>query len=36
MPSNVLPVEAISGLWEIICCAGTMFAVAVMWIAQPR
>lgn len=36
MDHTFLPVEAISSLWEMICFAGTLMAVAAAWLFAPR
>lgn len=36
MHPNLMPIEAITGLWEIIGCVGTMLAATLMWVLQPR
>jgi hypothetical protein len=36
MSQTFFPVEAVSSLWELICFAGTLFAVATAWLMAPR
>ncbi len=36
MLQSVFPVEAVGGLWELICLSGTLFTVAAVWILGPR
>lgn len=36
MNHTFLPVEAVSNLWEMICFAGTLMAVATAWLFAPR
>lgn len=36
MHHTFLPVEAVSNLWEMICFAGTLMAVATAWLFAPR
>jgi len=30
------PIEAVAGLWELICFAGTLFGVMTVWLTGPR
>jgi hypothetical protein len=36
MTQAFFPIEAVSGLWEIVCFCGTLFVVAMVWILAPR
>jgi hypothetical protein len=36
MVQNMLPIEAVSGLWQLVCCTGTLFAAVMLFVAQPR
>jgi hypothetical protein len=36
MHQAFFPVEAISSLWMLICCAGTLFTVFTVWLMSPR
>jgi hypothetical protein len=36
MSQTFFPIEAVSSLWELICFAGTLFAVATAWLMAPR
>lgn len=36
MYSDFLPIEAISGLWEIIASVGMIVVASFIWMFQPR
>lgn len=36
MSQAFFPIEAVSGLWEIVCFGVTLFAVATAWALAPR
>ena len=36
MLQSLLPVEALGGVWELMCLFGTLLAVATAWILAPR
>lgn len=36
MLQSLLPIEAIAGMWELICLCGTLLAAATAWILAPR
>ena len=33
---NLLPVESVTGLWEMLCCVGTLLATMLIWVCNLR
>jgi hypothetical protein len=33
---NLLPIESVVGLWEMLCCVGTLAATLLVWVCNLR
>lgn len=36
MLMNLLPIESVTGLWEMLCCVGTLLATMLIWVCNLR